>query len=77
MKEIRIISHELKVNVSVYNTLHEAKTRLYRYFQGEEETIGNHLKNIKELISVVKHFGGEVSADKGLIRFKKARKENF
>ena len=43
IKEIRAVSHELEVHMSVYNALHEAWGIYFRYFQQLEDGNSKHL----------------------------------
>ena len=47
--------------------LDEAKRLYYAYHQGEDEPNDKHLKNFKNLIEVIKHFGGDIFEDTALI----------
>ena len=59
LKEIRAISHELEVHVSVYDALHEAWGNYFRYFQQMDDDNSKHLRAYKDLVKVIEHYGGE------------------
>ena len=73
LKEIRGISHQLEANTSVYDSLDKAKRLYYAYRQGEDETNDKHLKNFKNLVEVIKHFGGDIFHDNALIKHEKEK----
>ena len=77
LKDIRGISHQLETNTSVYDSLDEAKRLYYAYKQGEDETNDKHLKNYKNLIEVIEHFGGNIFKDDALVKHETEKdKEN-
>lgn len=57
LKEIRTISQQLEVNVSISDALGSAKAKYYSYFQFDHDTNSKHLKTFKELVSVIEHYG--------------------
>ena len=73
LKDIRGISHQLETNTSVYDSLDEAKRLYYAYKQGEDETNDKHLKNFKNLVEVIEHFGGDIFQDQALIKHEMAK----
>jgi hypothetical protein len=64
--EIRGVSHQLEANMSVYNSLDEAKKKFYAYKQGDDNSNAKHLQNFKSIVDVIEHFGGDIFQDKAL-----------
>lgn len=77
LKEIRNISNELQVSANVYNALDEAKGKYYRYYQDHAESNIKHVKNIKELVATIEHYGGDICNDSGLIKHEKRADGNI
>ena len=59
LKEIRSINHQLKANVSLYDSVGEAKRAYYLYNQEPYDLTSTHLKNYRTSVDVVKHFGSD------------------
>ena len=59
LTEIRAISHELEVHVSVYDALHKAWGNYFKYFQQIDDNNSKHLRAYKDLVKVIEHYGGE------------------
>jgi len=57
---------------SLYDSLDEANADFYTYNQGEFDSPAQHLKNFKNLIAVVEHYGGTMFYDKRIIAYEKA-----
>ena len=69
LTEIRSISHQLEANVSLYDSVDEAKKAYYSYKQAPEDSNATHLKNYKTNVDVVKHFGSDLFNDEALITY--------
>lgn len=50
LKEIRVISRELEVHLSVYNALHKAWSNYFRYYQHVDDDNSKHLVAYKYLV---------------------------
>ena len=48
LKEIKLLSNKIEENTSVYDALHEAKSKFYKYQQGDNETLADHMRNFKD-----------------------------
>ena len=73
LKEIRGIAHQMEANTSVYDAVDEAKRKYYMYVQGELDSNAKHLQTFKNIVEVVKHHGGSVFQDEGLMAYEKGR----
>ena len=71
LKEIRSVSHQLEANVSLYDSVDEAKKSYYLYKQAPEDANATHLKNYRTNVEVVKHFGSDLFNDEALIDYEK------
>ena len=67
LTEIKTLSNQLEENVSSYDALHEAKTKLFQYQQSEDESLADHMRNFKALCSTVDYHGGDVFFDKEMV----------
>ena len=68
---IQGISNQLETNVSIYDALDGAKRAYYLYKQDENESNAMHLKNFKNLISIIEYFGGNIFEDQSLVDHEK------
>ena len=66
LKEIKILGNKIEENTSIYEALHDAKTRLFLYKQKEDESLADHVRNFKDLVGTIEHYGGDVFYDKQL-----------
>lgn len=73
LKEIRKVSNKLEVSANVYDALDEAKRKYFAYYQQNEESNMRHVKNIKDLVATIEHYGGSICDDKGLIKHEKKK----
>ena len=60
LTEIERLSNKLEENTSTYNALHEAKVKLFRYQQGEDEWLADHMTNFKDLCSNIEYYDGDI-----------------
>ena len=58
LKEIKLLSNKIEENTSMFNTIHEAKSKLYKYQQGDNETLADHMRNFKDLCNSIGYHGG-------------------
>ena len=65
--------NELEVSANVYNALDEAKRKYFAYYQQNKESNMRHVKNIKDLVATIEHYGGSICDDKGLIEHEKRK----
>ena len=56
LKIIKTSSHELESHTCVWDALSQAKRRFYSYRQGEHESNTMHVKNLKNLFSIVEYY---------------------
>ena len=77
LKEIRNISNELKVSDNVYDVLYEVKRKYFPYSQQYDKPNIKHVKNIKDLIATIEHYGGSVCTDEGLLMYEKKKGGNI
>ena len=63
LKEIKLLSNKIEENASSYDALHEAKTKLYRYQQGDNDSLADHMRNFKDLCNSVEYHGGDTFFD--------------
>ena len=59
------------MSANVYDALDEAKKKLYTYFQQLDELNTKHIKNIKDLVATIEHYGGSICEDPGLLAHEK------
>ena len=64
LKIIKAISHKFETHTCIWDALSQAKRRFYAYKQGDHEPNSIHVKNLKNLASVVEHYGGKLFEDK-------------
>ena len=63
LKEVKLLSNKIEENASAYDALHKAKTKLYRYQQGDNESLADHMRNFKDLCNSVEYHGGDMFFD--------------
>ena len=66
LKEIKLLSNKIEENTSAYNALHEAKSKLYRYQQGENKSLADHMRNFKDLCQSVEYHGSHTFFGQGM-----------
>ena len=71
LTEIRRLSNELEENVSLYDSLYQAKRKYFSYRQGEDETNAQHLINFRNLVAIAEYYGGDIFFDESLIEYEK------
>jgi len=76
LKEVRNINNELQVSVNIYDALDDPKRKYFAYYQSYEESNIKHVKNIKDLVATVEHYGGSVCEDEGLLEYEKKKDGN-
>jgi len=59
------------LSANVYDELDEAKRKYFSYFQQYDESNIKHVKNTKDLIATIEHYGGSMCTDEGLLMYKK------
>ena len=69
LTEIKTLSNKIEENTSIYDSLHEAKVKFYRYQQADDETLAEHMRNFKDLYHSIEYHGGDVFFDKDMIEF--------
>ena len=69
LKEIKTLRNKVEENTSIYEALHDAKTRLYLYKQKEDESLADHVQNFKDLVATIEHYGGDIFYDKQLAQY--------
>ena len=68
LKIIKNVSHELETHTTcVWDALSQAKRRFYNYKQMDHESNAVHVKNLKNLASVVDHYDGSIFEDEMLV----------
>ena len=71
LREIRNISNKLQVSANVYDALNKTKTKYFKYYQDIEESNIKYLKNIKDLVTTIEHYVGDICSDSGLLKHEK------
>ena len=64
LTKIKNLSNKIEENTFIYNALHEAKAKFYRFQQSEGETLADHMRNFKDLGNSVDYHGGDIFFDK-------------
>ena len=79
LTEIKKLSSKLEENTSAYDALRESKVKFYRYQQSEEETLADHMRNFKDLVSSVKYHGGDIFFDRDMMEneFREDKEKNI
>ena len=67
LKEFKTLSNKLEENTSTYDALHEAKVKFYLYQQSEDESLADHMRNFKDLISSIEYHEGDIFFDKDMM----------
>ena len=65
--EIKTLSNQIEENVSSYDALHDAKAKLFRYQQGADESLADHMRNFKDLYSSIDYNVGDMFIDMTMI----------
>ena len=74
LKLINILSHQYTANQSLAESIDNAVLKLMKYYQqGEEDSVSEHIKNIKDLCQVLEHYRGWFMNDQMLIDIKKKK----
>ena len=68
LKTIKAASHEMESHTCLWDALSEAKRRFYSYKQADHESNTMHVKNLKNLLSVVEYYDGEIFEDEVLMK---------
>ena len=50
----------------MYDALHEAKSKFYKYQQGDNESLADHMRNFKDLCSSIEYHGGDTFFNKDM-----------
>ena len=66
LKEIKLLSNKIEENTSMYDALHEAKSKFYKYQQGDNESLADHMRNFKDLCSSIEYHGGDTFFNKDM-----------
>ena len=66
--EIKTLSSKIEDNTSAYDALHEAKVKLFRYQQADDESLADHMRNFKDLCNAVEYHGGDVFFDRDMVK---------
>ena len=69
LKQIKDLSNLVDENTSAYDSLHEAKVKLYTYKQRDDETLADHLQNFKDLVNTVEYYGGTPFYDETMLQY--------
>ena len=67
LREIKNLCSKIEENTSVYDALHESKLKFYKYQQGDDETLADHMRNFKDLMNSVEYHGGDIFFDKDMM----------
>ena len=71
LREVRQFINEIGSNVSVYYAQHEAIKKFYAYYQNKEDSIATYLQNLKTMVAVVEHYGGDIIHEESLVNHEK------
>ena len=71
LTEIKPLSKKTDENTLMYDGLHEAKAKWFRYPQSDDETLADHMWNFKDLCNGVDYHNGEVFFDRGMVQAEK------
>ena len=68
LKLVKILSHQFAVNRSLEESLDDATLQMMLYQQGDDVSVSEHIRNVKNLCQVLEHYGGWFLNDKVLIK---------
>ena len=60
LKLIKVVVHQFEIHVCLDESLWQAKYKVLTYNHGDFDTNAIHIRNIKNLLEVVEHFGGGI-----------------
>ena len=63
LTEVKRLSSKYEENTSAYDTLHEAKAKLFKYQQSDDESLADHMTNFKDLCSNIEYYSGDLFFD--------------
>ena len=63
---VTLLSNKIEENTSVYDALHEAKSKFYKYQQSDNKTLADHMRNFKDLCNSIEYHGGDTFFDKDM-----------
>ena len=63
MKEIKSIAYKFESQGYIYSSLHEAKKAFFKVYQLKHESDSKYLTRFKAIVSVIKHYKGNVGDD--------------
>jgi len=71
LEKIRGVCCQLTTNVSLYDSIDEAKKRCYTYMQQHEDDNEIHLRTFKRNFDVIEHYNGSLYEDNAIIDYEK------
>lgn len=67
LREVKGISYEYDGHRNPYLALDDAKTKIYKYYQKENDTNVSHFNTFRALVEVIEHHGGNIGNDDALV----------
>ena len=77
LKQIKAVVHQFETQASIYEALDEAKKKYYHYYQGPKTSNTQHVKNLQDMVDIIKYHGGSVTDDQALIEYERSLKSHL
>ena len=77
LKEIKAIMHQFESHTSIYEALDEAKRNFYLYYQSPLTSNVQHVKNLQDMVDIIKYHGGSITEDRALFEHEKKLEANL
>ena len=68
LRLVKVLSHQYAGTRTVEESIDDAVFKLMTYHQGENDSVSDHIRNIKNLCQVLEHYGGWFMNDQDLIK---------
>ena len=72
LKLIKTVVYQFETHTSIYEALDEAKKNYYLYYQGPKTSNTQHVKNLQDMVEVIKYHGGSVTDDQALAKYEES-----
>ena len=73
LKEIKILSNKVEEHTSIYEALYDTKARLFSYKQKVDKSLADHVRNFKDIVGTIEHYGGNVFYNKEMVQYEMDR----
>ena len=77
LKQIKAIMHQFESHTSIYEALDKAKRNFYLYYQSPLTSNVQHVKNLQDMVDIIKYHGGSVTEDRALFEHEKKLEANL